>query len=116
MCVWACAVFGQVAVGEGSVALAAWPEVTPPVAAAEELTTIAVQLNGKTRGVLELGASEAQEEEAVLAALRGDERLGGMGLEDGAVKVIFVGGRVLNFVHAKSKKKKKKKKKEGPGR
>ena len=34
-----------------------------------------------------------------------------MGIEDAAVKVIFVGGRVLNFVHPGGKKKKKKKKK-----
>jgi len=33
------------------------------------------------------------------------------GLAEGAARVIFVGGRVLNFVHPKQKTKKKKHKK-----
>ena len=69
---------------------------------------MAVQFNGKTRGVLELPSSQAQDEASVLAALRSDEKLGEMRLEEGAVKTIFVGGRVLNFVHPKVKTKKEK--------
>ena len=60
---------------EGSVHLASWPEVEPPAVQAEEMLTIAVQVNGKTRGVLELPEQAAQEESAVLEALRADEKL-----------------------------------------
>ncbi len=100
----------QVAVGEGSVSLAAWPEVQAPAAAEEEYLAVAVQFNGKTRGVLELPSSQAQDEAAVLTALRGDEKFCEMKLEEGAVKTVFVGGRVLNFVHPKANKKHQKKK------
>ena len=62
--------------GEGSVAHAAWPVVAAPAALEEEVATVAVQLNGKTRGVLKLPAAAAQEEAAVLEALHADERLG----------------------------------------
>ena len=89
--------------------MAAWPEVEAPAAADEECLAMAVQLNGKTRGVLELPVTQAQDEAAVLAALRSDEKLGKMRLEEGALKTVFVGGRVLNFVHPKAKKKKKNK-------
>ena len=89
--------------------MAAWPEMEAPAAAEEERIPIAVQYNGKTRGVLELTSSQAQDKAAVLAVLRSDEKLGEMRLEEGAVKTIFVGGRVLNFVHPKAKTKKKKK-------
>jgi hypothetical protein len=92
--------------------MATWPQVEAPAAAEAESLAVAVQFNGKTRGVLELPSSQAQDEAAVLAALRGDEKLGEMRLEEGAVKTIFVGGRVLNFVHPKAKKKKQKKKPE----
>ena len=37
--------------------------------------------------------------------------LGAGGLAEGAARVIFVGGKVLNFVHPKQKTKKKKRKK-----
>lgn len=98
----------QVAIGKGSVSLAAWPEMEALATAEQELTTVAVQFNGKTRGVLDLTLSQAHDKAAVLAALRSDQQLGDMKLEDGAVKIIFVGGRVLNFVHPKAKTKKDK--------
>lgn len=98
----------QVAMGEGPVSMAAWPEMEAPHAREEGRSAVAVQFNGKTRGVLELPSSQAQDEASVLAALRSDEKLGEMRLEEGAVKTIFVGGRVLNFVHPKVKTKKEK--------
>ena len=73
---------------------AGWPLYDPSLAA-EESATIAVQVNGKTRGTVQL-AKDATQEQAIAAAMAqagiakfvtGEPR-----------KVIFVAGRLLNLV------------------
>jgi len=60
--------------------------------------TIAVQVNGKLRGTLEVSPEEAKDRELIEAQARQDEGVSKF-LEDGQVKqVIFVPGKVINFV------------------
>jgi leucyl-tRNA synthetase len=71
------------------------PEVDPG-ALVKDVITVVVQVNGKLRGTMEVGASlpkekildMARENEKVLAHLEGKE----------IVKTIFVPGKLVNFV------------------
>ena len=95
---------------EGSVANAPWPVVDERWLANEEVT-IAVQENGKTRGVLRVAADVAGSLEAVQAALESQldthvvQRML-QGVDGEAARQIFVPGKVLNFVPAGGQKKK----------
>jgi leucyl-tRNA synthetase len=73
---------------------AGWPEFDAAFAA-EELATVAVQVQGKTRGTIQL-PRDATQEQAVAAAMAVE---GIAKYVTGAPKkVIFVPGRLLNFV------------------
>jgi leucyl-tRNA synthetase len=82
--------FGQ----KRSVFDSGWPEFDAELAA-DELVTIAVQVNGKTRGTIQL-PPDATQEIALKAALA-DQSIARFVLTDPA-RVIFVRGRLLNIV------------------
>jgi leucyl-tRNA synthetase len=71
-----------------------WPEFDPDLAA-DELITMAVQVNGKTRGTISV-APEATQEDALAAAMA-DPAISRFVTEDPA-RVVFVKGRLLNIV------------------
>ncbi|HTI62743.1 MAG TPA: leucine--tRNA ligase [Gemmatimonadaceae bacterium] len=79
---------------EGSIFDAGWPEFDPAMAA-EDLITIAVQVNGKMRGTIQLPNGSGQEAalEAALAAPAIAKFV-----PAAPKKVIFVPGRLLNLV------------------
>ena len=82
------------ALGEpGSIHLSGWPE-------AEEITdeevTIVVQVNGKMRGSLVFSASDAKDEKAVTEKSLTNEQV--KKWVGGEYKVVFVPGRLINFV------------------
>ena len=83
----------------GSVFDAGWP-VYDAAIAAEDTVTIAVQVNGKTRGTVQVAADAGQE--PVLAAALAEPGIAKFVVRDGAPatprKVIFVPGRLLNLV------------------
>jgi leucyl-tRNA synthetase len=78
----------------GSVFDAGWPAYDPAMAA-EDLITIAVQVNGKTRGTIQIpnGGGEA----AAMAAARADQSIAKF-ITGEPRKIIFVQGRLLNVV------------------
>jgi leucyl-tRNA synthetase len=81
--------------GKGSVHLSTWP-VYDPNLEMEELVTIAIQVNGKLRGTVDVGHDAVEPEIRRRAeALDSVARF----LRQGQVrKVIYVPGRVMNFV------------------
>ena len=74
-----------------------WPEYDPELAK-EEAVEIAVQINGKLRGVVLLPADEATNKEKVLCAAREDEKITTWLSGKVTRKEIFVPGKILNFV------------------
>jgi leucyl-tRNA synthetase len=78
----------------GFVSHAPWPEYDEALCAAS-LVTIAVQLDGKTRGTIDIAAN-AEQEEAVELARSTIPRLRAT---DAPVKIIYVPGRILNLVY-----------------
>ena len=81
---------------QASNAYEAWP-VADPTYLKQDTFTLAVQVNGKMRGKIELSA-DAQKEEAVAAALGNEKISKFLPLETSIKKVIFVPGKVLNIV------------------
>jgi leucyl-tRNA synthetase len=80
--------------GAGSVFDAGWPQFDAAFAA-EELATVAVQVNGKTRGTVQLPRDAAQEQAAAAAMqVEGIAKY----VTGPPKKVIFVPGRLLNLV------------------
>ena len=71
-----------------------WPSFDPALAA-DELVTIAVQVNGKTRGTILVSPEATQE--GVMAAALADQAIAKFVTTDPA-RVIFVPGRLLNIV------------------
>ena len=71
-----------------------WPAFDPELAA-DELVTVAVQVNGKTRGTVQVDP-DASQEDAVAAAMA-DPAIARFVTSDPA-RVIFVKGRLLNIV------------------
>ncbi|MGH7619634.1 MAG: leucine--tRNA ligase [Gemmatimonadaceae bacterium] len=73
---------------------AGWPAFDEALAA-EEMITIAVQVNGKTRGTVQLAPGAAQD--AAIAAAMVDQTIAKF-VTGAPKKVIFVPGRLLNIV------------------
>ena len=71
-----------------------WPAFDPDLAA-DELVTVAVQVNGKTRGTIQV-APEASQEQAVAAAMA-EASIARFVTTDPS-RVIWVAGRLLNIV------------------
>jgi leucyl-tRNA synthetase len=80
--------------GAGSVFDAGWPTFDPALAA-EELVTLAVQVNGKTRGTIQV-APEIDQDGALSAAMA--EPVIAKFVTTTPKRVIFVKGRLLNIV------------------
>ncbi len=85
---------------EGDISLASWPAYNPNKLVASSIT-LAVQVNGKVRGTIAL-SPEASKEEAIAAAYKEEALLKWLPAPlqegDSGVKVIYVQGRILNFV------------------
>ena len=82
------------ALGEpGSIHLCGWPEAKE---VADEEVTIVVQVNGKMRGSLVFSAEDSQDEKAVTERSLINEQ--GKKWVIGKYKVVFVPGRLINFV------------------
>jgi len=82
------------ALGEpGSVHLSGWPEAKEVKA---EEATVVVQINGKMRSSLVLAADDSQNEKVVVKKSLADEVVKKWVV--GSYKVIFVPGRLVNFV------------------
>jgi len=80
---------------EGLVSLAPWPEYDSNLTV-DSVVTIGVQVNGKSRGTIEI-AKDASEEEAVAKATELESvrnALGGKPIG----KVIYKPGRILNLI------------------
>ncbi|MEO7085320.1 MAG: leucine--tRNA ligase [Gemmatimonadaceae bacterium] len=73
---------------------ARWPLFDPGLIV-EERSTIAVQVNGKTRGTIQINAGEGQE--TAVAAAMGDPAIAKF-VTGTPKKIIFVQGRLLNLV------------------
>jgi leucyl-tRNA synthetase len=71
-----------------------WPAFDPELAA-DELVTMAVQVNGKTRGTIEVAPDATQE--GALAVALADPAIARFVTGDPA-RVVFVKGRLLNLV------------------
>jgi leucyl-tRNA synthetase len=71
-----------------------WPSFDPAIAA-EDLMTIAVQVNGKTRGTVQIPIGSGQD--AVQAAALADPAIAKF-VASTPKKIIFVPGRLLNIV------------------
>jgi leucyl-tRNA synthetase len=80
--------------GAGSVFDAGWPAFDPALAA-DERATVAVQVNGKTRGTVALPNGAAQDD--AVAAARAEPGIAKFVTGD-VRKVIYVPGRLLNLV------------------
>lgn len=81
--------------GEGSVHTTKWPEYDVALLV-EETVSLAVQFNGKSRGVVEVAPDAT--EAAVLEVVRSDAKCASW-LERGSVKkVVYVPGRIINIV------------------
>ncbi len=79
--------------GEGSVHVSPWP-LYDPAQAKDDTVTIAVQINGKTRGSFEIAADAPKEEQEQAAHSAVAERLAGKSIK----RAIVVPGRLVNFV------------------
>jgi leucyl-tRNA synthetase len=77
-----------------SVFLSSWPTFDT-AAFADQPVTIVVQANGKTRGTL--SAPKAATEEEITQLIRSDEKLSTI-LTQQIKKVVFISGRLINFV------------------
>jgi leucyl-tRNA synthetase len=76
-----------------------WPSFDPELAA-DELVTMAVQVNGKTRGTIQVAPDATQED--ALAAAMADPAIARFVTNDPA-RVVFVKGRLLNIVLGRAK-------------
>lgn len=81
--------------GEGLVSLAPWPQYDSNLTV-DSTVTIGVQVNGKSRGTIEI-AKDASEDEAVAAAKQVSQVVNA--LSDKKIdKVIYKAGRILNLI------------------
>lgn len=81
--------------GKGLVSLAHWPKFDSNLVK-DDVITMAVQVNGKTRGTVEL-APQAEEREAVTAAKQIASVQNAIG-DKKVIKVIYKAGRILNLI------------------
>lgn len=77
-----------------SIAFEKWPEFNPDLAK-DDLITVAVQINGKTRGTFEVAADISKEN--LMALVKADEKVAKY-LQGTIVKEIYVPGKICNFV------------------
>ena len=81
--------------GEGLLTLSSWPEYDE-AKTKDAVINMGVQINGKVRGNIDIPA-EATQDDAVAAA-KANEQVSKYFEGKNIVKVIFVPGKILNFV------------------
>lgn len=83
--------------GKDSVHTQTWPEFDESALAEEEFK-VAVQISGKLRGLISVALNEIEDQSKVEDLARNDAKISGYlkGLE--IIKVIYVRGKILNFV------------------
>ena len=81
--------------GFETLAKSSWPEYDPELII-EETITIAVQFNGKMRGNILITAGDDQS--TVEDSVKNDEKLHKYLIEKKIIKVIYIQGRIINFV------------------
>ncbi len=74
-----------------------WPQADETLAV-EESVTVAVQVNGKLRGQLQVAAAQVQNQEQVLAAALALEKVKKYTDNHEVVKKIYIPGRIVNLV------------------
>lgn len=84
---------GELGVGENPV----WPDVSKIAGVEEVKVTIAVQVNGKLRGILQVASHKSKVESEVVAMAQQDEKVKKW-LTGKATKTIFVPGKLVNLV------------------
>jgi leucyl-tRNA synthetase len=82
---------------KGSVHKASWPEFSEKLVK-EDVVEIVVQVNGKLRDSVSLGAMEAKDEEKVMEKVWQSERVGKWVNKETLKKKVFVPGRLVNLV------------------
>lgn len=82
--------------GEYSIHKSKWPQYDENLIKTDKVT-IAVQINGKLRSTIEISASEAGNEEFVVSLAKSKEDISKW-LANEPKKVIFVPGKIVNFV------------------
>ena len=83
-------------IGEKSIcSLAAWPEYDEALTV-DQTVELAVQINGKVRGVI--AVDKSLDREAVLAAAKNDEKIALLLADKTIVKEIVVPGKIVNIV------------------
>ena len=87
---------------EGSNAYEAWPEADTSLLV-EDTVTLAMQVNGKMRGKIEL-AADATQADAMSSAMAQENIAKFVGDEAGIKKIIYVPGKILNVVAPPAKK------------
>ena len=87
---------------EGSNAYEAWPEADTSLLV-EDTVTLAVQVNGKMRGKIEL-AADASQADAMSLAMAQENIAKFVGDEADIKKIIYVPGKILNVVAPPAKK------------
>jgi leucyl-tRNA synthetase len=82
-----------------SIHISAWPEFEAKYIT-KDVVTIAIQVNGKLRTTFEVSIEQAKDQDSIEKAARDDEKVQRF-LEEGTIrKVIYVPGKILNFVVA----------------
>lgn len=91
--------------GEGdTLTYAPWPTIDDPSLLVADTVTVGVQVGGKTRGTVDLpaGAAEADAVAAARALAAVERAIGGADVK----KVVYVPGRIINFICSGGGKKK----------
>ena len=83
--------------GKFSIHQSPWPKYDP-LLVEKEMATVVVQINGKVREKLEVGDKKAQDQEAVEKQARASEKIKSYLAQKKIKKVVFVPGRLINFV------------------
>ncbi|MGI6776091.1 MAG: leucine--tRNA ligase [Patescibacteria group bacterium] len=74
-----------------------WPTYDPRKLE-EKMTTIIVQINGKTRGKIDIESDKANAKDAVILAVKREEKIKKYLSGQKIKKVVFLPGRLINFV------------------
>jgi len=74
-----------------------WPDVSSIEGVGEVMITIAVQVNGKLRGTVEMSAQDAKNQEAVTSLVMQSETIKKW-VTGEVKKTIFVPGKLVNIV------------------
>jgi leucyl-tRNA synthetase len=88
-------IWREVLKNKKSVVLSKWPAYNSKKAA-EEFVTIAVQINGRTRGMIKTAKNSQKEE--VLKAIESDAKLGTYIKDKKIKRVVFVPNRIVNIL------------------